>query len=108
MPPPIVLSLIFKRRRLGISIRSVELHNGQVETEITVENLGGHKLPTAYPSRRVWLHVTLRDRSGRMLFDSGALNPNGRFGNANDEDPARLEPHYTEITSPARCRSTSR
>ena len=34
----------------------------------TIENLGGHNLPTAYPSRRVWLHLTVRDRGGKAIF----------------------------------------
>jgi hypothetical protein len=84
-----------------VAIRNLEVRNGRVEAEISVENLGGHKLPTAYPSRRVWLHVTVRDRNGGVLFESGALNPNGSItGNDNDEDATRFEPHYTEITNP--------
>ena len=54
--------------------------------EISIENLGGHKLPTAYPSRRVWLHLTVRDSRGNALFESGALHPDGSIeGNDNDE-----------------------
>ena len=35
-----------------------------------------------------------------MLFESGAVAPTGAIaGNANDEDPARYEPHYDEIRS---------
>jgi len=84
-----------------IAIKGLETRNGRVEAEIAIENLGGHKLPTAYPSRRVWLHVTVRDRNGRAVFESGALNPNGSIsGNDNDEDGTRFEPHYTEITRP--------
>ena len=65
-----------------------------------MENLGGHKLPTAYPSRRVWLHVTVRDRNGNARIrirraEAEWLDP----GNDNDADAARFEPHYTEITS---------
>jgi hypothetical protein len=82
-------------------IKSLEIRDGRVEAEISVENLGGHKLPTAYPSRRVWLHVTVRDRSGKTIFESGALRPDGSIeGNDNDEDPTRIEPHYIEITRP--------
>src|SRR5260370_38239030 len=69
--------------------------------EVLVENLSGHKLPTAYPSRRVWLHVAVRDRNGQAVFESGALNADGSIkGNRNDSDPLQFEPHYQEITSP--------
>lgn len=68
---------------------------------VKVNNLTGHKLPTAYPSRRIWLHVTVRDNSGQTVFESGALNPDGSIvGNDNDANPLRFEPHYTEISSP--------
>jgi hypothetical protein len=35
-----------------------------------------------------------------VVFESGALNPDGSIvGNDNDEDPLKFEPHYREITS---------
>jgi hypothetical protein len=81
-----------------ISIGRLEVREGRLEAEVTVENLGGHKLPTAYPSRRTWLHVTVRDRDGRTVFESGAVNAAGSIqGNDNDADAARFEPHYAEI-----------
>jgi hypothetical protein len=84
-----------------IAINHVDLRGGRLLAEISVENQGGHKLPTAYPSRRVWLHVTVRDRDGRGMFESGALTPQGAIvGNDNDTDATRFEPHYAEITSP--------
>jgi hypothetical protein len=77
------------------------LLNGRLQGQITVENLGGHKLPTAFPSRRAWLHISVRDVAHRVIFESGALNPDGSIqGNANDVDPARFEPHYTQISEP--------
>jgi hypothetical protein len=67
---------------------------------VIIENLTGHKLPTGYPSRRAWLHVTARDATGRVLFESGRVAPSGAIaGNVNDEDPVRYEPHYEEIRS---------
>jgi hypothetical protein len=69
--------------------------------DVVVTNLNGHKLPTAYPSRRAWLRVAVRDRRGAMVFESGALTPTGRIvGNDNDDDRTRYEPHYREITRP--------
>jgi len=83
----------------AIQVQDVAVRNGRLEAVVSVENLGGHKLPTAYPSRRAWLHVTVRDRSGRAVFESGALNANGSIhGNDNDEDGGRFEPHHAEIT----------
>ena len=77
-------------------------HDGNRLTfDVDVRNLSGHKLPTAYPSRRAWLHVTVRDSRGRVLFESGALAPTGAIaGNDNDIDPLGYEPHYSEIREP--------
>ena len=87
-----------KSQTAQVSIDQVNMGGGRLLAEISVQNLSGHKFPTAYPSRRAWLHVTVRDRDNKVIFESGALNPNGSIeGNDNDADPARFEPHYTEI-----------
>jgi hypothetical protein len=71
---------------------------GEIAVDVTVRNLTGHKLPTGYPSRRTWLHVTVRDGRDQIIFTSGAVEPSGLIrGNDNDADAARFEPHHTEI-----------
>ncbi len=82
-----------------VSVASAEVRNGRLDAQIAIENLSGHKFPTAYPSRRSWLHVTIRDRDGKTIFESGAIEPSGLIqGNDNDADPLKYEPHYTQIT----------
>jgi hypothetical protein len=72
-----------------------------VELDVDVRNLTGHKLPSGYPSRRAWLHVTVRDSRGQAIFESGAVDPNGSIrGNDNDADALKFEPHYLEIRRP--------
>ncbi|MFN7917773.1 MAG: hypothetical protein U0Q55_20670 [Vicinamibacterales bacterium] len=84
-----------------VAVENLNTDGGRVDFSVAVANLGGHKLPTAYPSRRAWLHVTVRDASGRAVFESGALGANGAIvGNDNDEDGATFEPHHTAITRP--------
>jgi len=83
-----------------LRVERIDLHAGRLQAEVFVENLSGHKLPTAYPSRRAWLHVVVRDGNQRIVFESGRLNPDGSIqGNDNDSDSTRFEPHYSEITS---------
>jgi hypothetical protein len=83
-----------------VSVDEVRVNAGRVDATVSVENLGGHKLPTAYPSRRAWLHVVVKDRNGRPVFESGAANPDGSIqGNDNDADAQKFEPHYDEIRS---------
>jgi hypothetical protein len=83
-----------------LSIGEVRVDNGRLTTDVGIENLGGHKLPTAYPSRRAWLHFVVRDGAGHVAFESGALRPDGGIsGNDNDDDPRAFEPHHLEIRS---------
>ena len=94
---------------LRCTIARAEGDSGQLAIDVMVRNLTGHKLPTAYPSRRAWLHVTIRDRDGQVIFESGAIEPSGLIrGNDNDADGRRFEPHHTEIRATIRFRSTSR
>lgn len=55
---------------------------------VQVINRTGHKLPTGYPSRRMWLHVRV-EAAGAVIFESGAP---GTL-------PAR-SPHFDDIRTP--------
>ena len=82
----------------AVRVERAAVSGDRLEIDVAVENQTGHKLPTAYPSRRAWLHVTVRDGGGRAVFESGRVEPSGAIdGNDNDADEARFEPHYTEI-----------
>jgi hypothetical protein len=68
---------------------------------VVIESQVGHKFPTGFPSRRAWLHVTVRDAGDEVVFESGAFGPDGAIeGNDNDADPAAYEPHYLTVSGP--------
>lgn len=84
-----------------IRIDNVKISEGRLHASVIVENRAGHKLPSAYPSRRAWLHFKVVDGGGNTVFESGRLNPDGSItGNDNDADKDRFEPHYSVIDSP--------
>ncbi|HKL48614.1 MAG TPA: hypothetical protein VJ882_03070, partial [Desulfuromonadales bacterium] len=83
-----------------VDIAQVERKGDRLDVDLSMTNLAGHKLPTAYPSRRAWIHLSVRDREGRVFFETGALRPDGSIdGNDNDLDPRSYEPHYKRIDS---------
>lgn len=84
-----------------VTIERVDTTAGKLVIEVLAQNLSGHKLPTAFPSRRAWLHVMVKDGNGTVVFESGKLRADGSIlGNANDEDPTKFEPHFRVITKP--------
>jgi hypothetical protein len=84
----------------GVAIVAAARTGSRLDLEVAITSITGHKLPTAYPSRRAWLHVVVTDAAGAVVFESGAVRPDGSIvGNDNDADGARFEPHYAEVTS---------
>ena len=82
----------------SLEVLNSNVANGEAVIDLKIINHGGHKLPSAYPSRRVWLHVTVMNQDGDVIFESGALNEDGSIvGNDNDVDGSTYEPHYSEI-----------
>lgn len=85
----------------SLTFENAELSAQTLTANVVVENLAGHKFPSGYPARRTWLHITLTDSNGKIIFESGRPNPDGSItGNDQDTDPGRYEPHYTQINNP--------
>jgi hypothetical protein len=83
-----------------IEIVSAAVSNGVLEARLNVQNESGHKTPTSYPSRRVWIHFKVTDSNGNVVFESGRINTDGSIVGANgDTDPTTYEPHHETITA---------
>ncbi|MBN2550629.1 MAG: hypothetical protein JXB15_15800 [Anaerolineales bacterium] len=82
-------------------VNKVRLEGQTLLGEVAIQNQVGHKFPAGFPSRRVWLHIVVKDAAGQVVFESGAVGPDGRItGNDNDDDPTRYEPHYAVLSTP--------
>ncbi|MBX3159962.1 MAG: hypothetical protein KF773_28595 [Deltaproteobacteria bacterium] len=67
---------------------------------VTVENATGHKLPSGYPTRRMWLHVAARAANGRVVFETGAVDRRGALVDMTGrrlDGPGAILPHVDEI-----------
>lgn len=100
-------------RAATVTLTHAAFSEGQVELDVQIVNHTGHKLPSAYPSRRMWLQLTARNASGAVLFTSGAADARGYLAiDARDLEPSCLavtkadgfdsaacfEPHRDTIT----------
>jgi hypothetical protein len=83
-----------------IEFVSAAVTNGVLEARVRLQNESGHKIPTSYPSRRIWIHFKVTDSAGNVVFESGRFNDNGSIDGADtDADPTVYEPHYETITA---------
>ena len=66
--------------------------------DVRVISKVGHKFPTGFPSRRAWLHVTVKDAAGNVVYESGAYDGAGMIvDNDGDLQKGQFEPHYNVI-----------
>jgi hypothetical protein len=98
-----------------LSIDEVRKQNGRLDIDVTIHNNTGHKLPTGFPSRRLWVHMRVTNNAGEVLFESGAPSEDGTISTDADNAAERcmvivkkdgfsnegcVEPHRDVITSP--------
>ncbi len=92
---------LLQNQTATLALSAVEQQDETLTFEVGIDVLTGHKFPTSFPSRRAWLHVTVSDAQGEVIFESGGYDETGEiFGNDNDEDPLAFEPHYELISTP--------
>jgi hypothetical protein len=80
-----------------VTVSPLRLADGHLEFDVTVKNLTGHKLPTGYPSRRMWLRVQVR-AGNRLLFENGRADDAGRIPGV--DDVATPVPHRDLVERP--------
>lgn len=79
-----------------LNIGTASITGGTLVADVVITNKAGHKLPSSYPSRRMWLHVTVRGATGNVIFESGQPDSNGRIST----DTARLQAACMELDKP--------
>ncbi|MFK7856086.1 MAG: hypothetical protein AB8B79_18355 [Granulosicoccus sp.] len=88
----------FMTTAASVSISQGSIQDGKLNINVVVQNNTGHKLPSGYHSRRVYLHLQVIDQDGQLVFESGKINPDGSIvGVSEDVNPATWEPHYDRI-----------
>ena len=97
---------MLQRDTAKLSISSIETAASATIVSVSIENLSGHKFPTAYPSRRAWLEFTVRDNQGSVVFESGRVNERGEITDGHGQAIATeiahgpIQPHFDTISSP--------
>jgi hypothetical protein len=82
-----------------ISIIEPQLDGNALSFQVAVDSQVGHKFPSGFPSRRVWVYLQVTDPAGQVVFESGHWDHLGAiFGNNNDLDDSAFEPHYEVIS----------
>ena len=91
---------------VSLALESAERIGDALYFNVRLSNHSGHKFPTSFPSRRAWLHVTVKDALGNIAFESGAVNADGSIvGHAGDANLASYEQHYEVIDSDEQVQS---
>lgn len=92
------------RQSASVALADLAIDDGRLRGQIDVHTHLGHKLPTAYPSRRAWLEVVVRDGDGAVVLRAGASDTQGRLLDAagvplpSEQVGGPLEPHRDTIS----------
>jgi hypothetical protein len=69
-----------------------------LQAVVKINNLTGHKLPTGYPSRRLWLRFLVSDPQGAAVFESGSFDRStGEITGLGEPETPHYEPHQHRI-----------
>ncbi|MBU0493986.1 MAG: hypothetical protein KKA73_30170 [Chloroflexi bacterium] len=90
----------FQNRTANLAIVESEVSGDTLTVALKVENKAGHKFPTGFPWRRAWLHVTVTDANGKVVFESGQPQADGSIAGCDTDQGNGYESHYDMITSP--------
>jgi hypothetical protein len=84
---------MLQQKSVDLSVETGVLNGDTAEFRVKILNKAGHKFPSGYPARRVWIELVVKDAEGNVRLHSGKMNPDYSL---QDEDP-NVEPHHQVI-----------
>ena len=94
---------LLTKQTANISIERSIRKEATVSIPVRITNLSGHKLPTAYPSRRLWIEFTVRNKANELVFASGLADASGEIIDAtgtvlaSEKADGPIQPHFDVI-----------
>lgn len=88
------MTRMLQNNSLQIELEELSRDSQKLRVMLSLQNMSGHKLPSGYPSRRMWVEFLAVDASGDTLMHSGAPKPNNQF----EGDDEGYQPHYQLIS----------
>ena len=62
-----------------VTVLSATQDGATLHVRVRISNRAGHKLPTGYPSRRLWLSLVAQDAADAVVVASGTTDADGRI-----------------------------
>jgi len=95
------LSEVNLTRAASLELVEASLIGAQWQVKLKLNNLTGHRFPTAYPTRRAWIQVEFLDAAGSVLWSSGNFGPEGHLLNSKglSSDGASARPRHLDLVS---------
>ncbi|MFO1053432.1 MAG: hypothetical protein U1F36_14565 [Planctomycetota bacterium] len=93
-------------RTARVTIPSITRNGADLDVVVHVDNLCGHKYPSAYPSRRAWFRVVVTDANQQVVWRSGDYDPQGRIVGVNGQPLSSelaggpIQAHKDLVTNP--------
>jgi hypothetical protein len=87
------------RDGLSMTLTQTSVAADTVKYDLSLLNRAGHKFPSGYPSRRIFVEFVVRKGNGDTLFQSGVLGSNYEV---KGQDPG-YEPHHNIINDPGQA-----
>jgi hypothetical protein len=89
-----------RQNTVALTVADAEVAGDALSLTLRLTNMAGHKFPAGFPSRRAWLHLTVRDSNGQVVFESGKPRVDGTIVGADaDDDAAAYEKHHDAISA---------
>ncbi len=86
---------ILKNQTMVLETNVLERSAELLKLDVTIKNIAGHKIPSGYPSRRIFIEQLVINSTGDTIFHSGKTDNNWDL----IHEDSSFEPHKNIITN---------